>query len=116
MDNLLIRGYLAAGLASLSEGKRVLNTILPKLILLCQAAELSDDDAKALRTNPRLASIPVVLVSAKSADPQWLAKRNISLELSYPIDPSRLVEELKPWLPNIEPGRDKLALGDRPSA
>lgn len=99
VDNLLIRGYLAAGLANIEEGRQILQNVLPDLILLCQTTDLPDSNAESLRANPRLASTPIVLVSSQPPDPQWLAKWNVSLGLSYPIDPCRLIEKLEPWLP-----------------
>lgn len=100
-DNLILRGYLAVGIASAGEGKRLLRQTAPELIVLCGRSSDVQDDLKKLRGQYGGASVPIVLISSDVADPDWLAHWNIVAQLHDSLDLRRLVDTLRPWLPSI---------------
>ncbi len=100
-DNLILRGYLAVGIASVDEGKRLLRQTTPELIVICGRLIDVQDDLKKLRSHYGEASVPIVWVSPDVADPEWLAHWNIVAQLRDSMDFRRLVDTLQPWLASI---------------
>jgi DNA-binding response OmpR family regulator len=99
VDNLVIRGHLAVGVASLTEAKRLLHNVSPGLILVCQIPDLQEMTMEEIRGVDKLNSTPLVLLSAEAPDPQWMARWNIASHLPSPVDPRQLTVLLAPWLP-----------------
>ncbi len=100
-DNLILRGYLAVGIASVDEGKRLLRQTTPELIMICGRSIDVQDDLKKLRSHYGEAPVPIVLVSPDVVDPEWLAHWNIVAQLRDSMDLRRLVDTLQPWLASI---------------
>jgi DNA-binding NtrC family response regulator len=98
VDNLVIRGHLAVGIASAEEGKKLLQQQSPDLVLLCSDQEHSEVDLYRLRASAALANVPVVLVSTEKPDPTWVKRWHISSYIPYPLDARTLVDILQPWL------------------
>jgi hypothetical protein len=107
VDNLVIRGHLAVGVASADEGKRLLQgNKLPDLILVCSDLEHNAPDIQQFRNSSRLASVPVVLVSPDKPDPKWAVEWKIASHIPYPLDARSLVGKLSPWLKSEETSAD----------
>ena len=98
VDNLVRRSYLAVGLASLAEGDRLLQRVVPELIVLCGQSIDLESDVDLLRSQYSFRSVPIVLVSPDAPDYTWLATWHIDASLHYPLDFGQIVDVLQPWL------------------
>jgi DNA-binding NtrC family response regulator len=99
VDNLVTRGYIAVGVASADEGKEVLQHLVPEFVILCCEPKLSETEISRLRNyHPRLADIPVLMVSMEHPTREWLSRWKVAAQFPYPIDARRLVNLLSPWL------------------
>jgi hypothetical protein len=98
VDNLIIRGYLAAGVASINEGMRLLRNHLPSLILVCQMQEREEAELRRIRDVSGLGSTPIVLSNIKPPDPDWMAEWGIEAFIPFGIDVQQLIKRLTPWL------------------
>jgi DNA-binding NtrC family response regulator len=100
VDNLVRRGYLAVGVSSSREAANLLEISSPDLVLVCCMPDLYEREITRLRTTFGLTG-PLVLMTADRPDPEWAARRNIAASLAETVDPQRLVETLRPWLPEM---------------
>ncbi len=98
VDNLVIRGYIAIGLASIHEGATLFQRNPPDCILLCQIPDLNEGDLKAIRTYPELDRTPLLIMSADRPAPDWMARWRIATHLAPLTAASEIVEQLSPWL------------------
>jgi hypothetical protein len=98
VDNLVIRGYVAVGLASIHEGATLFQRRLPTCILLCQISDLNENDLRAIRSYPELDTIPLLVMSAEFPAPDWMARWRIATHLAPLTAASEIVEQLRPWL------------------
>jgi hypothetical protein len=98
VDNLIIRGYLAAGVASINEGMRLLRNHLPSLILVCQMQEREEAELRRIRDVSGLGSTPIVLSNIQPPDPDWMAEWGIEAFIPFGIDVQQLLKRLTPWL------------------
>jgi DNA-binding NtrC family response regulator len=105
VDNLLIRGYLAAGVASVKEGLRLLRNYPPSLILICQMPEREEAELRRIRNVSGLDSTPIVLSNIQPPDPDWMVEWGIEAFIPFGVDVRQLIKRLAPWLPfSDEPG------------
>jgi hypothetical protein len=100
VDNLIVRGYLAAGVASVDEGTKLVNKHIPSLVMICQLVE-EDRTVDHLRNKLKLESIPVVITSVDPPDPEWMTRWNIDAYVPFGDDIQQFIKELKPWLPSL---------------
>jgi DNA-binding NtrC family response regulator len=100
VDNLVRRGYLAAGVASSLEAANLLHAGMPSLTLVCCMPTTYEREIDRLRTTFDVTG-PLVLMTADRPDPAWAARLNIAASLTETVDPQRLVETLRPWLPDM---------------
>jgi hypothetical protein len=105
VDNLIIRGHLAVGVASVKEGLRLLRNYLPSLILICQMQEIDEAELRRIRDVSGLCSTPIVLSNIQPPDSDWMAEWGIEAFIPFGLDVRQLVKRLAPWLPlSDEPG------------
>jgi DNA-binding NtrC family response regulator len=103
VDNLVIRGYPAVGIANVEEGTRLLRNQPPFLIVVCQASEMEEDGISLIRDIPQLASTPIVLSNTHPPDYEWMAKWGIEDFILFgEEDVQHLVKRLAPWLPSSD--------------
>ena len=100
VDNLVRRGYLAAGVASTLEAANLLEVSKPDLTLVCCMPDTYEREIAGLRTTFDVTG-PLVLITEDRPDPAWAARLNIAASLTDTVDPQRLVETLRPWLPDV---------------
>ncbi|MBN1122306.1 MAG: hypothetical protein JXJ17_14610 [Anaerolineae bacterium] len=100
VDNLIARGYLAAGVASVDEGTKLLNKHIPSLVMICQLAE-EDTAIDHLRNKLKLASTPVVITSVEPPVPEWMTRWKIDAYIPFGDDIQHFIKKLKPWLPSL---------------
>jgi DNA-binding NtrC family response regulator len=98
VDNLVRRGYVAAGVASAREAGTLIQETPPNLVVVCCNPDTYEQDIEQLRTIYDSA-LPVVLFTEDRPDPAWAASRNVVVRFTDTVDPRRLVEILRPLLP-----------------
>ena len=98
VDNLVVRGYIAVGLASIHEGVTLFQRYPPDCILLCQIPDLNEGDLKAIRTYPELDGTPLLIMSADRPAPDWMARWRVTTYLAPLTAANEIVERLRPWL------------------
>jgi DNA-binding NtrC family response regulator len=115
VDNLVTRGYLAVGVASVDEGKEILKRHFPNFVMLCCEPRLAEDEIQKIRhDHARLIDVPLVMVSMERPDRVWMNKWNVAAQFPYPIDARRLIDLLMPWLdPNH---REQMAFTEMPQS
>src|SRR5688572_15801831 len=88
MDNLVDRGHVAVGVASFTEGERMLHKALPDVVILCPHTEPIEPEISKIRANYRLKTTPILLVSPERPTREWMSKvetQTMSKGI-YPID------------------------------
>jgi hypothetical protein len=99
VDNLVIRGYLAIGMARIvDECQELLATQAPEFLLMCGEPEQLERDLTGFRSLHQLSFVPIVVISRDRPSPDWIAKWHISAHIRSFPDARRLVDLLKPWL------------------
>ncbi len=100
--NLVLRSYVAVGVASVTESDPLLHSALPGVIVLYGSAADCEPELAQLNTE-RLAPVPVVLIGPDMADIPPAAQANVAACLDDSIDLKHLIELLRPWLPERQP-------------
>lgn len=95
--NLVIRGHLAVGVASVDEARRLVENVQPKLVVLSKAGRVSDGEARSLREVAALASVPLLVISAESPDAEVMQRWEIEDHL-LPLDVQDMVDKMSAWL------------------
>ena len=102
VDNLVLRGYVAVGTASVAEARRLLERETPHIILACCLLDEQDEVVKNVRAYPQLDEVPIVLVSPDMPEREWMQRWGVATCLPYPTDLRKLVQLLQPWLAPTE--------------
>jgi DNA-binding response OmpR family regulator len=102
VDNLIVRGFLAVGVASVEGGRRLLQSHSPSLVVVCQMPEIEEDVIDHIQSIPELASTPVVLSNGDPPDSEWMAERGIDAFIPFGEDMRHFIERLSPWLPSSD--------------
>lgn len=102
VDNLIARGFLAVGVASVEGGLRVLQNRTPSLVIVCQVPEIEEDEINRIRSIPELASTPIVLTNGDSPGPDVMEKWGIKAFVPFGEDVRQLIDRLSPWLPSSD--------------
>ena len=98
VDNLVLRGYIAVGTASVAEAHRLLQRELPRMVIICCVLDNHEEVVKDWRSLQELDTTPIVLVSPEIPDQAWMNLWGIVSYLPYPTDLRKLVQMLQPWL------------------
>ena len=98
VDNLVMRGYVTVGSASVSEAHTLLQRQLPELIIVCCVRAGQEETIVELRNLPALNNTPILIVSSDAPDREWMKAWHVASALPYPMDLRKLVQYLKPWL------------------
>jgi len=79
VDNLVIRGYLAAGLASPKEAALLLQNTQPGLIVVCTSSDEARDHQmiRDIRNVQRFTSVPLLLMGPHIPDPDLMDELGI---------------------------------------
>ena len=99
VDNLVLRSFVAVGVASLTESDQLIQSTLPGLILIYGAPTQYEPELARLHDIDRLAHIPVVLISTGTLSAGRLERDNVAAHFADSPDLRRLVQQLRPWLP-----------------
>lgn len=86
VDNLVVRGYLAVGVASLTEAERLIAAVRPKIVVLCQTSRIDERLIDKLEDSTALADVPRLLVSPEKPTPGWLTRHALNGHLSSDQD------------------------------
>jgi DNA-binding response OmpR family regulator len=105
VDNLVMRGYVAVGSASVNEAHTLLEHQLPELIVVCCVHSGQEETIVELRNLPALDNVPILIASADPPDREWMKAWHVSSALPYPMDLRKLVQYLKPWLEPLSENR-----------
>lgn len=97
--NLTIRGYLAVGVSSVREGQELVARNKPRLIILCEVADIPDSELAEVRAEPGLASVPILVVSAEVPSPRLLEEWDVASYLPSGAGLPELIHLMEPWLP-----------------
>ncbi|HOA24844.1 MAG TPA: hypothetical protein PK801_01995 [Aggregatilineales bacterium] len=95
--NLVIRGYLAVGVANVEEARRLVENVKPKLVVLSKAGRVSDGEMRLLREVEMLAMVPLIVISAETPDAEMMRRWDIDDHL-LPLDVQDMVEKMSVWL------------------
>lgn len=95
--NLVIRGYLAVGVASVEEARRLVENVKPKLVVLSKAGRVSDGEMRLLREVETLSPVPLIVISAETPDVEMMRRWDIDDHL-LPLDVQDMVEKMSAWL------------------
>ena len=98
VDNLVMRGYVAVGAASVGEARILLQHQLPELIIVCAIRTGQEETVVELRNMHFLDNVPIVMVTSEPPDREWTRAWNVSSSLPYPMDLRELLRHLHPWL------------------
>ena len=99
VDNLVMRGFIAVGMASAEEGQEILQNLVPEFVILCCEPKPSEKEIKKIRdADKRLSNVPILLVSMEHPTHNWLSGWGVAAQFPYPIDARRLIGLLTPWL------------------
>ena len=99
VDNLVIRGHLAIGMARIvDECQELLATQAPECLLMCGEPEQLELDLKGFRSLHQLSFVPIVVISRDRPSAEWMTRWHISASIPSFPDARRLVTLLKPWL------------------
>jgi DNA-binding response OmpR family regulator len=98
VDNLVLRGYIAVGIASTDEAQKLLQHETPQLILICCSNVGQENAVHSFRQMSNLDSIPIVMVDDEMPDQEWMKTWGVSACLPYPLDLRKLVPSIQPWL------------------
>jgi CheY-like chemotaxis protein len=105
------RGYTVSEACDGQEALHMIEKVQPDLLLLDIGMPVLDGFAvvRRLRENPRLASLPVVAVTAYAmrGDREKILESGFDGYLSKPLNPSSLTEELDRLLPKSAQSADK---------
>ena len=103
VDNLIVRGYPAIGVANLSEGSAKLGKIdeprqfTPALVLMWGALAMLEPDIENIRQS-YADSVPIIVVSDERPAPAWMKKWNIADHRAGLSDGRKLMTFLQRWL------------------
>jgi DNA-binding response OmpR family regulator len=98
VDNLVMRGYVTVGSASVNEAHVLLQRQLPDLIIVCCVHAGQEETIVELRNIPALDNTPVVIIASEPPDNEWMKAWRVAATLPYPMDLRNLVQSLAPWL------------------
>lgn len=91
VDNLVVRGYLAVGVNSLTQAERLIEHHAPALVLLCQVPAVDESGYNEIMAHPALADVPVLLLSTERAAPRWLDRSRTAYD-THPLPIARLTQ------------------------
>lgn len=97
VSNLVIRGYLAVGVSSVQEAERLVENVIPKLVIISHLNWVPDKEIQALREVDGLSAVPLLLISAEHPDEEMTEKWDIDSHL-LPHDVDQIVSRLSSWL------------------
>lgn len=92
VTNLVARGYLAVGVASLEQAYPLIAQHRPGLTVLCQLPLADEPGVRAVLADETLRDTPLVVASIDGRPPDWLSAAGPASYLPYPPDFARLVE------------------------
>ncbi len=99
VDNLVIRGHLAIGMARIvDECQELLATQVPESMLMCGEPEQLELDLKLFRSFHQLSFVPIVVISRDRPSAEWMSRWHISAHIPSFPDARVLVDLLRPWL------------------
>jgi DNA-binding response OmpR family regulator len=98
VDNLVMRGYVAVGSASVNEAHTLLQQQPPELIIVCCLYAGQEETIIELRNIPALDNTPILIASPDPQDREWVKALHVAATLPYPMDLRKLVQYLRPWL------------------
>jgi hypothetical protein len=103
VDNLVIRGHLAIGMARIvGECQELLATHVPESVLMCGEPEQLELDLKGFRSLHQLSFVPIVVISSDRPSAEWMTTWRITAHIPSFPDARRLVDLLRPWLSTDE--------------
>ena len=99
VDNLVIRGYLAIGMARVvDECQELLASQVPESMLMCGEPERLEQDLKLFRSLHHLSFLPIVVISRERPSAEWMTRWHITAHIPSFPDARDLVDRLRPWL------------------
>ncbi|MEP7285239.1 MAG: hypothetical protein ABI947_05670 [Chloroflexota bacterium] len=99
VDNLVIRGYVAVGVASIeNECQVLLHNEEPQLILMCGELVQLEPELTTLHNQYKLEAIPVGIITVQKPEREWVNHWNIAGYIAYRIDTQRLMAMVHAWL------------------
>jgi DNA-binding NtrC family response regulator len=99
VDNLVLRGFVAVGVAGLAESEQLIQNTPPGMILIYGEPADYQPELVRIHSADRLAHIPVVLISAGTLSAIRTEQDNIVAHFAASPDLRHVVERLRPWLP-----------------
>jgi hypothetical protein len=99
VDNLVIRGHLAIGMARIvDECQELLASQVPEFLLMCGEPEQLERDLKGFRSLHQLSFVPIVVISRDRPSAEWMRQWHIAAQIPSFPDARHLVDLLRPWL------------------
>jgi hypothetical protein len=99
VDNLVIRGHLAIGMARIiDECQELLATQSPEFLLMCGEPEQLEPDLKLFRSVHQLSFVSIVIISRDRPSAEWMTQWHITAHIPSVPDARHLVDLLRPWL------------------
>lgn len=97
VSNLVIRGYLAVGVASVQEAHRLISNASPRLVIISHLNRVPESDIQGLRQADGLKSVPLMIISAEPPDSGMMEKWDVYDHL-LPHDVDQIAMKLSPLL------------------
>jgi hypothetical protein len=99
VDNLVIRGHLAVGMARIvDECQELLATQVPESVLMCGEPEQLERDLELFRSLHQLSFVRIVVISKDRPSAEWMTRWHIAAHIPSFPDAGDLVDILRPWL------------------